>query len=130
MTHVSELETTTGWQPSLLQIRENRPSFEQRELNGKRFMDEEAWALPLNPPEGFRFPHKIIEPPQASREDTSFADMTRWGSVFGLLDTPTTQNHAISIEMPSGDWSWCAHPAATPRICLKKRMSILNVFDG
>jgi hypothetical protein len=128
MTHVSEHETTTGWQPSLLRIRENRPCFEQRKSDGKPFIDEEAWALPLNPLEGFRLPDEIIEPPQAPREDTSFADMTGWGSVFGLVDTPATQNNSISVEMPSGDWSWCADPAATPRICLKKRMAILKRF--
>ena len=130
MTHVSEFETTTDWRRSLLPSKEVEASPGQEESDIQPFFEEEAWASSLNHPGRFRFPVEIIESRQVSREDTSFADIARWGSVFGLVNTSTNQNHSIYVEMPLDNWSWCADPAVTPRICLKKRMSILNVFDG
>jgi hypothetical protein len=50
--------------------------------------------------------------------------------VYGLLDAPANSGPAIEVEMPLDDWFWCGDPAMTPRICLKKRISILTRFDG
>lgn len=131
MTQVSEFETTNDWR-SLLQIKENGVSSAQADWNIIPVMEEAAWlSYHLNNPVTFPIPDETMEARQAFREDTSFAGIARWGSVFGLLDTPETSNPAaVHVAMPSDDWSWCADPALTPVIRLKKRMAILNVFDG
>lgn len=131
MTHVSEFETTNDWR-SLLQIKENGVSSGQADWNIIPVMEEAAWlSYHLNNPVTFRFLDEPMEARQTSREETSFAGIARWGSVFGLLDTPETPNSAaLHVATPSDDWSWCANPALTPVIRLKKRMVILNVFDA
>jgi len=74
-------------------------------------------------------PDEIIETQQIS-SDELLAGVDKWGFVYGVLETPTSQGRAISVKTPSDHWSWCADPKWTPRICLKKRMSILSHFDG
>ena len=131
MTHVSESETTNDWR-SLVQINENGVSSAQADWNIIPIMEEAPWlSYQLNNPVTFRFRDEPMEARQTSREETSFAGIATWGSVFGLPDTPETRNPAaVHVATPSDDWSWCANPAQTPVIRLKKRMAILNVFDA
>ena len=127
MTEVIEFETTTHWQPSFLPTKENGGYSEEREADVKSFIGEEAWAsCRLNRP-GIRPLADDMEPRQFSSEDTLLAGIDMWGSVYGL-ETLTNKSHAIIVETPLDLWSWCADPAVTPRVVLKKRMTILNIF--
>src|SRR5688572_15785813 len=56
--------------------------------------------------------------------------MDRWGFFYGLPEKPTSKGQVINVETPSDDWSWCGDPAFTPRIRLKKRISILSHLAG
>jgi hypothetical protein len=130
MTHVSEIETATDWRNPLA-ITENRAFSEQTSWM-KPVVEEEARFLHhLNNPVTFRFQYNTMESRQAGLEDATFAGIARWGSLFGLLDMrETPKPAAIHVAMPSDNWSWCADPALTPIIRLKKRLAILKVFDG
>ncbi len=130
MTHVSEFETTTHWR-SALQITENGASSDQTNWVRPVMEEEAGFSYQLNNPVAFRFRNATMEPRQVCREDTTFAGIARWASLFGLPDTPEAPNPSANhVAMPSDDWSWCADPILAPRIRLKKRMAILNVFDG
>jgi hypothetical protein len=74
------------------------------------------------------FLDEIIEPRPTSRDGRLLAGIKRWGSVYDPLETPTDKIHVIYVERPSDNWFCCADPAVMPRVSLKKRMSILNVF--
>jgi hypothetical protein len=63
-------------------------------------------------------------------DNRSLAAMDRWDLVYGLLETPSGNGDVVNVETPLDHWTWCGDPALSPRICLKKRMSILSHFGG
>lgn len=131
MTEVIEFETTTHWRPTFLPTTENESYSEERDVGVKSLIGQEAWtSCRLNRPGKRPIADEIMEPRQISPDETLLAGVDMWGSVYGLLKKPTNRRHAITVETPLDRWSWCADPANTPRICLKKRMSILNAFGG
>jgi hypothetical protein len=131
MTEVIEFEATTHWRPSFLPTKENESYSEERDAGVKSIIGQEAWAsCRLNRPGIRPVADEIMEPRQISLDETLLAGVDMWGSVYALLETPTNRSHAISVETPLDHWFWCADPAISPRICLKKRMSILTAFAG
>ena len=131
MTEVTEFEPTTHWHRNRLGNRENGSYFEQSVAHLKSFLVDERWAsLGTDDPKIGQMPDEIMENQQSSSNDGLSANIDRWGFVYGVLETPTSRGRAISVEMPLDHWSWCGDPALGPRICLKKRMSILSHFDG
>jgi hypothetical protein len=130
MTERGGFEATADLQRGLFQ-KSDRASAERTRSENRRFTDEEAWRLcRLSDFETFRFPHGTMESLQTCRDDTLVAGMARWDCIFGLLDRHRTKSRSIQVDIPSQDWFWCAQPAMTSRICLKKRLSILSVFDS
>jgi len=130
MTEISGFETTADLQRGLFR-KTDRASSEGRQSDIRRFADEESWPLcRLDDFETFRFPHGTMESLQTCRDDTLLAGMARWDCLFGLLERHRTKSPSIQVDIPSEDWFWCAQPAITSRICLKKRLSILTVFDS
>lgn len=131
MTEIIEFETTTDWQRPLLRAKEIGAGSEETESEIQPYLGQEAWTpCRGNRRQTFARADEIMGQRQTSRDDRLLDGMERWGSVYGLRQTPTYNGRAIYVEMPLDHWSWCANPAMTSRICLKKRMSILKVFDG
>ena len=128
MPEATEFEMTTHWQRNLFRSKESRRDSEEKKSDVKPLMRQEpraparvsgAATLPLA---------EIIESRPTSRDERLLAGMKRWGSVYDPLEMPTDKIHVIYVEIPSDNWFCCADPAVAPRVFLKKRMSILNVF--
>ena len=129
MLEATEFETTTHPQRNLFRTKENRRDSEEKEPGLKPVMRQERWASArLSRAEMLPSLDEIIEPRPTSRDERLLAGMKRWGSVYDPLETPTDKIHVIYVEIPSDNWFCCADPAVAPRVFLKKRMSILNVF--
>jgi hypothetical protein len=128
MTEVTEFESTTHWDRNLLRTRQNGSYPEQSVANVESFLARERWAsLRTDGPGILPIPE---ETQPISSHDRLSADMEKWGFVYGLQETPNCKGEVVNVETPSDHWSWCGDPASTPRICLKKRMSILSHFGG
>jgi hypothetical protein len=130
MTEVTEFEPTTHWHRNR---RGNRDGsyFEQSVAHIKSFLVGERWASLDRDNPGLReIPEDVTEIQQISSDERLLAGMGMWGSVYGVLEMPSSNGRAISVDMPSDGWYWCGDPTLGPRICLKKRMSILSHFDG
>jgi len=127
MLEATGFETTTHPQRTLFRTKESRRDFEESDV--KPLMRQERWASArLSCAETLPFLDEIIEPRPTARDERLLAGMKRWGSVYDPLETPTDKIHVIYVEIPSDNWFCCADPAVAPRVFLKKRMSILNVF--
>jgi hypothetical protein len=129
MPEATELETTTHWQRTFFRSIESRRDFEEKESDDKPLMRQVPSASDrLTVPGTHPFLDKISEPRQTPRNERLLAGIKRWGSVYDPMETPTDKIHGTYVETPSEDWLFCADPAVMPRVPLKKRMSILNVF--
>jgi hypothetical protein len=130
MIEITEFETRAHWRRNRLRSQENESYSEQSVSDVRPFLAHETWAsLRSDVPDSNPPPNKIAETQQIS-PDELLAGMDRWGSLYGLLEKPISKGHVINVETPSDDWSWCGDPAFTPRIRLKKRISILSHFSG
>ena len=127
MTEVTEFESRTHWDRNRLRTRKNGSYPEQSVANAESFLHERWSSLRTDGP-------KILLIPEETQPITSdnrlLAAIDRWDLVYGLQETPTRKEDDVNVETPSDHWSWCGDPALTPRICLKKRMAILNHFGG
>jgi hypothetical protein len=131
MIEVTEFETRTHRRRDRLWTQENGSYSEESMSDVRSFLAYETWAsLRSDVRESKPPPDEIGEKQQISPDDGLLAGMDRWGCLYGLLDKPTSKGHIINVETPSDDWSWCGDPALMPRICLKKRISILSHFGG
>ena len=131
MTEATEFESRADWQWNRVRTQENGSFAEEMLADVKFFVAHETWAsLRADDPEMLAFPDETMEIPQIPSPDGLSSGLDRWGFVCGLLETPTSKGHVIKVEMPSDHWSWCGDPAFAPRICLKKRISILSHFGG
>ncbi len=131
MTEVTEFETRTHWQPNRLRTVEDGLYSEPSVPDVKSLLGQETWAsLRRNSLGVLPISDSIIGSQQISHNDGLSAGMDRWDFVYGLLQTPASNDHVTEVEMPLDQWFWCGDPAVTLRICLKKRMSILSHFDG
>jgi hypothetical protein len=131
MTEFTEFESTTHWQRKPLRMQENGRYSEEKMSDVKSFVAHEIWAsVRTDGPGMLAIPDEIIETQQISSGQGLLAGLDKWGFVYGVLNTPTSKGRAISVKTPSDHWSWCGDPKSTPRISLKKRMSILSHFDG
>jgi hypothetical protein len=131
MIQFTEFEARTDWRRNWLRSEKNGSYSEQTVVDVKSFVAHETWAsLCTDGPAILPISDEIVETQQISSDDGLLAGVDRWGFVYGLLDRPTSTGHVINVETPSDHWSWCGDPKWTPRICLKKRMSILSHFDG
>ena len=129
MPEATELETTTHWQRVLFRSKESRRDFKEKQSDVKPLMRQVPSASGrLTVPETLPFFDEIIEPRQTPRNERLLAGMKRWGSVYDPTETRTDKIHGTYVETPSDHWFCCADLAVTPRVSLKKRMSILNVF--
>ena len=128
MTEVSEFESRTDWDRNRLRIRKNGLYPEQSVANVKSFLPYERWASLRTDGPG------ILPIPEQTQSISSsnwlLSAMEKWDLVYGLRETPNRKGDVVNVETPSDHWSWCGDPALNPRICLKKRMSILNYFGG
>jgi hypothetical protein len=127
MTEVAEFQPITDWRPNGLRALENgsypEPRMPDDTLRGR------AWAsLRRSTPAILPIPAEIVPLQQISPIGGLLADVDRF--VYGLLDVPVSNGPAIEIGMPLDDWFWCGDPAMMPRVCLKKRTSILSHFGG
>ena len=128
MTEVTEFESRTHWDRNQLRTRNNGSYSEQSVANVESFLSRERWASLRTDDPGIL---PILEETQPiASNNRLLAAMDNWDLVYGLLETPTRKGHVVNVETPSDHWSWCGDPALTRRICLKKRMSILNHFGG
>jgi hypothetical protein len=131
MTQVTEFETRTHWHPNRLRSAVHELYSEPSVPDVKSLLGQETWAsLRRNSPVVLPISDSITESREISHNDGFSAGMDRWNFVYGLLETPPSNGTVIDVEMPLDHWFWCGDPAVTLRICLKKRMSILNHFDG
>jgi hypothetical protein len=131
MIGLTGFRTGRDWQRNRLRTQENGSYSEPRVPDLKSLLGTERWALLRRNRSGV-LPslHEIRETQQISPYDGLSAGMDKWGFVYGLLETPTGEGAVIHVETPSDHWSWCGDPGLTPRICLKKRISILSHFGG
>jgi hypothetical protein len=131
MTEVTEFENRTHRQQNGLRPQESG-WYSEKDVSGvKSFVAHERWGLlRTDCPTILPIPDEIVKTQQISSDKESSAGVDRWGFVYGLLERPTSKDHVINVEPPLDHWSWCGDPALTTRICLKKRMSILNHFGG
>ena len=128
MTEVTEFESRAPWQWNRPRAQENGSYAEEIVAHVKW---HETWAsFRADDSEMLPFPDETMEIPQILSHDGLSSGLDRWGFVCGLLETPTSKGHVIKVDVPSDHWSWCGDPAFAPRICLKKRLSILSHFDG
>jgi hypothetical protein len=131
MIEVTEFESGTHWRRNRLWTQENGSYSEESVSDVRSFRAHEKWAtLRSDVPESNPSPNEIGEAQQISPYDGLLTGMDRWGFLYGLPEKPTSKGHVINVETPSDDWSWCGDPAFTPRIRLKKRISILSHFGG
>ena len=129
MPEATEFITTTHPQRNLFRSKESRRDSEEKKSEVKPLMGQERWASArVSRAETLPFLDEIIEPRPTSRDERLLAGMKRWGSVYDPLETPMDKIQVIYVERPSDNWVCCADPAVMPRVSLKKRMSILNVF--
>jgi len=130
MIEVTEFETRTHCRPNRLWTQENRSYSEENVSDVRSFLAHETWAsLGSDVPEIKPPLNEIGETQQISPYEL-LGVMDRWGFLYGLPEKPTSKGEVIDVETPSDDWSWCGDPAFTPRIRLKKRISILSYFGG
>jgi hypothetical protein len=130
MIEVTEFETRTHGRRNRLWTQENRSYPEQSVSDVRSFLAHETWAsLGSDVPESNSPPDEIGETQQIPPYEL-LGGMDRWGFLYGLPEEPTSKGQVINVETPSDDWSWCGDPALAPRICLKKRISILSHFGG
>jgi len=129
MTEVTELKPIIDWRRNGRRPLENgsysEPTLPDR---GSLLGRANRASLRRNTPGILPIPAEIVPSQQISPIGRLLADVDRF--VYGLLDAPANNGPATEVGMPSDDWFWCGDPAMTPRVCLKKRMSILNHFDG
>jgi hypothetical protein len=131
MIEVTEFESGTHRRRNRLWTQENRSFSEESVSDVRSFLAPDMWAtLRSDVPESNRSPNEIGEAQQISPYYGLLPGMDRWGFLYGLPEKPTSKCQVINVETPSDDWSWCGDPAFTPRIRLKKRISILSHFDG
>lgn len=128
MTEVTEFQPITYWRQNGLRPLEGG-SYSEPRLPEDSLLARAKWAsLRRNTP-GIRSNRaEIVQSQQISPISGLLADVDRF--VYGLLEMPANNRPAIDVEIPLDDWFWCGDPAMTPRVCLKKRMSILSHFDG
>jgi hypothetical protein len=131
MIEVTEFELGTHWRRNRLWTQENGSYSEESVSDVRSFLAHESWAtLRSDVPESNPSANEIGEGQQISPYDGLLPGMDRWGFLYGLPEKPTSKGQVINVETPSDDWSWCGDPAFTPRIRLKKRISILSHFAG
>ena len=128
MTEVIEFESRTHWDGNRLQTQKNESYREQSVANVESFLAHQTWpSLRADDPEKIA----ISDQRQAiSSENRLMAAMDKWDLVYGLRETPIREGDVVNVETPLDYWTWCGDPALSPRICLKKRMSILSRFGG
>lgn len=128
MTEVMELESRTHWDGNRLRTQKNGSYREQSVANIESFLAHQTWpSLRTDDPEKI----EISDETRAiSSDNRLMAAMDRWDLVYGLPETPTRKGDVVNVETPLDHWTWCGDPAFSPRICLKKRMSILSHFGG
>jgi hypothetical protein len=128
MTEATEFESRTHWDGNRLRTEKNGSYREQSVANVESFLARQTWpSLLTDGPEKIATSHQT----QAiSSDNRSLAAMDRWDLVYGLLETPSGNGDVVNVETPLDHWTWCGDPALSPRICLKKRMSILSHFGG
>jgi hypothetical protein len=130
MIEVTEFEPKTHWRRNRLWTQDNGSYSEQSVADTKSFVTHETWASLRNDGPGIPpSPNEMRETGQVFPHDGLLAGTDRWGFVYGLSERPISIGNVINVETPLDHWFWCADPALTPRICLKKRMSILSHFD-
>lgn len=128
MTEVTEFESRTHWDRNRLRTRNNGSYPEQSVANVECFMPHDSWAsLGTDGPKILPIPK---EKQPISSNSRLLSAMDKWDLVYGFRETPNRNGGVVNVETPSDHWSWCGDPALAPRICLKKRMSILNHFGG
>ena len=131
MIEITEFETGTHWRQNRLRTQENGSHSEQSVSDINFLLAYEAWpSLCGDVPRSDPIPNEIRETEQISPYNELLAAMDTWSFLYGLLEKPTSKGQVINVETPSDDWSWCGDPALAPRICLKKRISILSHFGG
>jgi hypothetical protein len=126
MTEVFEVESRTRWDRNWTQKNGSYPK--QSVANVESFPAHQTW-----PSLRTDYHEKIAtsdETQAVSSDNRLLAAMDRWDLVYGLLETPSRNGDVVNVETPLDHWTWCGDPALSPRICLKKRMSILSHFDG
>ena len=126
MTEVTEFESRTHWDPNMLRNNGSYP--EQSVANVESFLAHDRWASLRTDAPGILPTPEETQP--ISSHDKLSADMEKWGFVYGLQETPNRKGVVVDVATPSDHWSWCGDPTLSPRIYLKKRMSILNHFGG
>lgn len=131
MVELTEFESGTHWRRNRLWIQENGSYSEESVSDVRSFLAHETWGtLRSDVPESNPSLNEIGEAQQISPYDGLLPGMDKWGFLYGLPEKPTSKGQVINVETPSDDWSWCGDPAFTPRIRLKKRISILSHFGG
>jgi hypothetical protein len=131
MVEVTEFESGTHWRRNRLWTQENGSYSEESVSDVRSFRAHEKWAtLRSDVPESNPSANEIGEAQQISPYDGLLPGMDRWGFLYGLPEKPISKGQVVNVETPSDDWSWCGDPAFTPRIRLKKRISILSHFGG
>jgi hypothetical protein len=131
MTEVTEFESRAHRQQNRLRPQEIAWYSEENVSGVKSFVAHERWASLRTAGSGiFPIQNEIVKTEQISSDEGLLAGLDRWGFLYGLLDRPASNDQVINVEAPLDHWSWCGDPALPPRICLKKRMSILSHFDG
>lgn len=126
MTEVTEFESRTPWRRNRLWSQKNGSYPEEGMANVESFLNRETWASLRTDDPGIVPIQDETQP--ISADDGLLAGMDRWDLVYGLL--PIRKGHFIKVETPLDHWTWCGDPALSPRICLKKRISILSHFGG
>jgi len=129
MTELTEFQPITHWRRNRLRPVEGGSYSEPRLPTGDSLPGGAKWAsVRRNTPDTLPNPAEIAQSQQISPATRSWGDVDRF--LYGLLDAPANNRPAINVETPLDDWFWCGDPAMKPRVCLKKRMSILSHFDG
>jgi hypothetical protein len=130
MIEVTEFEARTHWRRNRPWPQENGAYSEENVPDVRSFPAPETWAsLGSDVPESNSPLNETGETQQISPYDL-LSGMERWGFLYGLPEKRTSKGQVINVETPSDDWCWCSDPAFTPRIRLKKRISILSHFGG
>ena len=126
MIEATEFESGTHWEWNRLRAR-NGSYPQQSVVNVESFLPHDRWASLRT--DGSGILPIIEETPPISSNNEFLSSMDKWDLVYGL-HAANRRGDVVNVETPADRWSWCGDPAFSPRICLKKRMSILNHFGG
>ena len=103
-----QFESTIASQRRPLQAKEARAAYEEDEFDVEPCDNPRGWLSRRLNYHDYAM-DEILETLPAVQDDKF--EMSRWNSVFGMdLSACIMQKNPIRIDMPPGDWSWCADP--------------------